>query len=84
MASLIDTNVLVYRFDPRVPQKQRVAEEILRRCIAEDSGRLPHQAIVEFFAVVTRPIPSFRAHPQSKCFTRGHSSRPDIFKPRQT
>ncbi len=56
VASLIDTNVLVYRFDPRFPQKQRVADETLRRCIAEDNGRLPHQAIIEFFAVVTRPI----------------------------
>lgn len=37
MASLIDTNILVYRFDPRFPQKQRVADEVLRRCIAEDS-----------------------------------------------
>jgi predicted nucleic acid-binding protein len=55
LASLIDTNILVYRFDPRFPEKQRIAEEILRRCIAEDSGRLPHQAVLEFFAVVMRP-----------------------------
>jgi predicted nucleic acid-binding protein len=56
VASLIDTNVLVYRFDPRFPQKQRIAEEVLRHHIAEGSGRVPHQAIIEFFSVVTRPI----------------------------
>jgi len=56
VAALIDTNLLVYRFDPRFPHKQQVAESVLRRCIAEDSGRLPHQAVVEFFAVVTRPV----------------------------
>jgi predicted nucleic acid-binding protein len=56
VASLIDTNVLVYRFDSRFPQKQRIAEETIRRCIAEGSGRLPHQAVIEFVAVVTRPI----------------------------
>lgn len=56
MASLIDTNVLVYRYDPRFPRKQEIASEILRRGIAENSLRLPHQAIVEFVAVVTRPI----------------------------
>lgn len=56
MAALVDTNVLVYRFDPRFPQKQKTAAEILRRGIAEDSIRLPHQAIVEFVAVVTRPL----------------------------
>ena len=56
MAALIDTNVLVYRFDPRFPDRQKVATRILRRGIAEDSVRVPHQAIVEFVAVVTRPI----------------------------
>lgn len=56
MAGLVDTNVLVYRFDPRFPDRQKVATGILRRGIAEDSVRVPHQAIVEFVAVVTRPI----------------------------
>lgn len=56
MAALVDTNVLVYRFDPRFPQKQRIATDLLRNGIADDSLRLPHQAILEFVAVVTRPI----------------------------
>jgi predicted nucleic acid-binding protein len=56
VAVLIDTNLLVYRFDERFPRKQQVAESILRRCVDEQSGRLPHQALVEFFAAVTRPI----------------------------
>lgn len=61
MAALVDTNVLVYRHDPRFPAKQRVATDLLRRGIAEDSIRVPHQAIVEFVAAVTRPID--RGHP---------------------
>lgn len=56
MAALVDTNVLVYRFDPRFPDRQKVATGILRRGIAEDLVRVPHQAIVEFVAVVTRPL----------------------------
>lgn len=56
MAALVDTNVLVYRFDSRFAEKQKTATEILRRGIAEDSVRVPHQAIVEFVAAVTRPI----------------------------
>jgi predicted nucleic acid-binding protein len=56
VAALVDTNVLVYRFDDRFPEKQKIAVEILRRGIIEDSVRLPHQAIVEFVAAVTRPI----------------------------
>jgi predicted nucleic acid-binding protein len=54
--ALVDTNVLVYRFDARFPGKQRIAAELLRRGIEDDSVRLPHQAIVEFVAAVTRPI----------------------------
>lgn len=56
MTGLVDTNVLVYRFDPRFPDRQKVATEVLRRGVAEDSVRVPHQAIMEFVAVVTRPI----------------------------
>ena len=56
MAALVDTNVLVYRFDARFPDKQRIATNLLRRGIADDSIRLPHQAIVEFVAAVTRPL----------------------------
>lgn len=56
MATLVDTNVLVYRFDPRFPAKQRTATELLRQGIADGSLRLPHQAVVEFVAAVTRPL----------------------------
>lgn len=56
MAALVDTNVLVYRFDARFPQKQKRATELLRAGIADRTLRIPHQAIVEFVAVVTRPI----------------------------
>jgi len=56
VAALVDTNVLVYRFDGRFADKKRIATEVLRRGIIEDSVRLPHQAIVEFIAAVTRAI----------------------------
>jgi predicted nucleic acid-binding protein len=56
VAALIDTNILVYRYDPRFPEKQRIAAELLRRGIADDSIRVPHQAVIEFVAVVTRPL----------------------------
>jgi predicted nucleic acid-binding protein len=56
MTALVDTNVLVYRFDPRDPAKQRTAREVLREGIEHDTLRLPHQAIVEFVQAVTRPI----------------------------
>jgi predicted nucleic acid-binding protein len=46
----------VYCFDPRFPAKQRRARQILREGIVEDTLRIPHQAIVELVAAVTRPL----------------------------
>jgi len=59
--ALVDTNVLVYRFDPRFPRKQEVATELLRRGLVEDQVRIPHQAVVEFVAAVTRPLDGGRS-----------------------
>jgi predicted nucleic acid-binding protein len=54
VASLVDTNILVYRFDWRFPEKQKQARDLLRQGLASNSLRLPHQALMEFIAVVTR------------------------------
>ena len=56
MAGLVDTNVLVYRFDSRFPAKQQRATELLKSGIAAGSIFVPYQAIIEFVAAVTRPI----------------------------
>ncbi len=69
MAALVDTNVLVYLFDPADPRKQRIAAELLDRRLGDNSVKIPHQAIVEFVAATTRP----RA--------RGRSSRPPLLTP---
>ena len=55
MASLVDTNLLVYRVDPRDRAKQERAREILRAGVLDDSVVLAHQSIVEFVAAVIRP-----------------------------
>lgn len=56
MAALVDTNVLVYRFDPRFPDKQSRATALLRNGIAEQSIFVPHQALLEFVAAATKPL----------------------------
>jgi len=56
MPALVDTNILVYRFDPRFPEKQDRADDLLRKSIADGEARLSHQAIVEFVAATSRPI----------------------------
>lgn len=55
MASLVDTNLLVYRFDARDPVKQRRAREVLRDGLQDDSLVLAHQCILEFVAAVSQP-----------------------------
>jgi predicted nucleic acid-binding protein len=56
VADLVDTNILVYRYDARFPAKQAIATQLLRNGIVDDSVRLPHQAIIEFVAATTRPV----------------------------
>ena len=56
MAALVDTSVLVYRYDSRDPVKQATARDLLRAGVEADSVRVPHQAVVEFVAVTTRRV----------------------------
>jgi predicted nucleic acid-binding protein len=57
VAALVDTNVLVYRFDPRDRRKQELANSLLRDGVRYNSLFVPHQAIVEFVAACTRNLP---------------------------
>jgi predicted nucleic acid-binding protein len=54
---LVDTNILVYRVDPRDRNKQRRAAEVIERGIAAESLCVSYQSIVEFVAATTRPLP---------------------------
>lgn len=60
MATLIDTNVLVYRHDHRFPDKQRIADGVLRDGLETGDARLAHQVIVEFVSATTRGGPGSR------------------------
>ena len=55
MPSLVDTNILVYRVDPRDPAKQRRATALLEAGIADRSLILAHQSVIEFVAAASRP-----------------------------
>jgi predicted nucleic acid-binding protein len=54
VASLVDTNILVYCFDPDALAKRAAARDLLRRGAAEKVLRIPHQSLIEFVSVVTR------------------------------
>jgi predicted nucleic acid-binding protein len=60
VARLIDTNVLVYRVDARFPAKQGTATNVLEETVRSGECRIPHQALLEFYAVVTRPLPGVK------------------------
>jgi predicted nucleic acid-binding protein len=55
--TLVDTNVLVYRYDLRYPARQAIARDLLARGLREGSVRLPHQALVEFVSAASKRAP---------------------------
>jgi predicted nucleic acid-binding protein len=52
----LDTNVLIYAFDPSAGQKHTIAAQIVRECWENDTGRLSLQVLQEFYVNVTRKI----------------------------
>jgi predicted nucleic acid-binding protein len=54
VASLVDTNILVYCYDPGDSRKRALARDLLRRGAAASVLRIPHQAMVEFVNAVTK------------------------------
>ena len=56
--AFIDTNVLVYSYDSRDPEKQSRAQELLAGGIENETVVISAQVLGEFFNVVTRRIPN--------------------------
>jgi predicted nucleic acid-binding protein len=54
----VDTNVFVYLFDPRAPEKMAKAEEIIRGAIKTGLGLISYQVVQEFFHVAFRKFPT--------------------------
>jgi predicted nucleic acid-binding protein len=71
---LIDTNLLIYLYDPNHPDKQKQSERVLEQMELTRSGRLSVQALAEFFSVATRKLSpsltSAQALDQVTLFTR--------------
>jgi predicted nucleic acid-binding protein len=55
-AVFVDTNVLVYSRDARVPLKQAVATDWLRELWTEHRGRTSTQVLSEYYVTVTRKL----------------------------
>lgn len=52
----VDTNVLVYLFDPTSPAKTAIANEWMERLWRERAGRISIQVLNELYAVLTRKL----------------------------
>jgi predicted nucleic acid-binding protein len=55
-AYLVDTNVLVYAYDPSDGVKRERAIAVLERLVAQGTGALSAQVLGEFFVTVTRKV----------------------------
>ena len=52
----VDTNVIVYRYDTRVLEKQSRADEWLKFIWSRHSGRVSTQVLLEFYSTITRKL----------------------------
>jgi predicted nucleic acid-binding protein len=55
---LVDSNLLIYAFDPAGREKQRSASALLDRLAASGRGVLSTQVLGEFFRVTTEKLPN--------------------------
>jgi len=56
-AEFVDTNVLVYAYDPTTTEKHECARELVGRLWESGEGTLSVQVLQEFFWTVTRKVP---------------------------
>ncbi len=56
-AEFVDTNVLVYAYDPTTKEKHERARELMSRLWESGDGTLSVQVLQEFFWTVTRKVP---------------------------
>ena len=51
-----DSNILVYFVDSADPQKQQIAENLIKNAVINDNGVISTQSLQEFFAATTRKL----------------------------
>ena len=51
-----DSNILVYFADSADPQKQQIAENLIKNAVINDNGVISTQSLQEFFAATTRKL----------------------------
>jgi predicted nucleic acid-binding protein len=78
MRCFFDTNVLVYIFDERAPEKGAVARQLLADCITRKDACLSAQVLQEFFVTVTRKLTTPLTQVQAERAVRDFSTLPIV------
>ena len=82
----IDTNVLVYTFDPSIPDKQATAQAIVAHALSSRRGLISTQVIQEFLNVALRKFAQPMTVPEARLYLQqvllplcGHYPDPPFF-----
>lgn len=54
----LDTNILVYSFDPTTPARRDRARELIAQALETDRGCISYQVVQEFLNVATKKFPA--------------------------
>ncbi|MCX8085267.1 MAG: PIN domain-containing protein [Rhodocyclaceae bacterium] len=79
----LDTNILIYRRDPRHQEKQRIAYAWIAALGKQFRGRLSWQVLQEFYSVATRKLAALGLDPQLaqsdvRLLSRWQPAEPDL------
>ena len=62
----LDTNILVYSFDKRVPEKQQIAQDLIANGLKSGKAIISYQVIQEFINVSTRKFNPPLSYPDAE------------------
>lgn len=79
MTEFVDTNVLLYAWNPEASHKQTISIELLERLSLDDNGAISIQVLMEFYATATRKyrMPDALIEQAISDFQRWQIHRPD-------
>ena len=54
--TFLDSNIFIYTFDDVAPEKQRIAQDLVRTSLDDGSGIISYQVVQEVLSVLTRKL----------------------------
>jgi predicted nucleic acid-binding protein len=66
--SFLDTNILVYAFDPKAKSKREYAQLIITRALATHDAVISFQVVQEFLSLALRKFPRPMTQPEAQAY----------------